>query len=178
MSDINVRPLEIADLNVLVDMDHSYHTDYVWQMDIQTEEAEVSVRFREVRLPRSMRVEYPRDPEHLVDDWNTRPGLLVAEKNEETIGYISMTENLAQPVVAINDLVVLRRFRRQGVGTAMIQAGQTWAAQQGARQMILEMQSKNYPAICLANKLGFEFCGYSDRYFVNQDIALFFALRL
>jgi hypothetical protein len=41
--------------------------------------------------------------------------------------------------------------------------------------MILEMQSKNYPAIQLAQKLGFDFCGYNDNYFDNQDIAILFS---
>jgi RimJ/RimL family protein N-acetyltransferase len=40
------------------------------------------------------------------------------------------------------------------------------------------MQSKNHPAIQLAHKLGFEFCGYNDHYFSNQDIALFFSRPL
>ena len=41
-------------------------------------------------------------------------------------------------------------------------------------QLFLEMQSKNYPAICLARKNGFAFSGYSDRYYSDQDIVLFF----
>ena len=75
MVDIVVRPLALADIAVLVEIDHSYHTDYVWQMDIKTAESEVNVIFREVRLPRSMRVEYPRDPSLLFEDWQNRPGL-------------------------------------------------------------------------------------------------------
>ena len=58
-----------------------------------------------------------------------------------------------------------------------LRAAQTWASERDSNQLMLEMQSKNYPAICLANKLGYEFCGYSDRYYPNQDIALFFARR-
>ena len=50
-----------------------------------------------------------------------------------------------------------------------------WMEQHNKGQLVLEMQSKNYPAICLAIKLGFEFCGYNDRYYQNQDIVLFFA---
>jgi hypothetical protein len=30
----------------------------------------------------------------------------------------------------------------------------------------------------MAQKLGFEFCGYNDRYFANRDIGLFFAKSL
>jgi hypothetical protein len=40
------------------------------------------------------------------------------------------------------------------------------------------MQSKNYPAIAFCKKQGMAYCGYSDRYYANQDIALFFGLHL
>ena len=39
---------------------------------------------------------------------------------------------------------------------------------------MLEMPSKNNPAMRLAQKLGYEFCGYNDQYYETQDIALFF----
>jgi RimJ/RimL family protein N-acetyltransferase len=45
----------------------------------------------------------------------------------------------------------------------------------GSRRIVLEMQPKNYAAIHLAQKLGFDLCGYNDRYYANHDIALFFA---
>ena len=37
---------------------------------------------------------------------------------------------------------------------------------------------KNYPAICLAQRTGFRYAGYSDLYYPDQDIALFFAVEL
>jgi GNAT superfamily N-acetyltransferase len=77
----------------------------------------------------------------------------------------------------VTDLVVKRRVRRQGVGMALISGARNWAAQQNDNRLVLEMQSKNYPAICVAQKLGFEFCGYNDMYFPNQDIALFFVKK-
>jgi hypothetical protein len=40
------------------------------------------------------------------------------------------------------------------------------------------MQSKNQPAIRLAQKHGYEFCGYNDHYYMTQDVALFFAKAL
>ncbi|MEK6220835.1 MAG: hypothetical protein N2D54_01130 [Chloroflexota bacterium] len=60
MDNLVVRPIALEDLNIIFDMDHSYHTDYVWQLDVQSTDREYNVRFREVRLPRSMRVEYPK----------------------------------------------------------------------------------------------------------------------
>ncbi len=178
MIDIIIRPLALADISILVEIDHSYHTDYVWQMDLNTAESEVNVIFREVRLPRSMRVEYPRDHSLLFEDWQNRPGLLVAELKDQPVGYIGLTDGIVPGMTMVTDLVVKRRFRRQGVGMALIRGAQTWAAQQNVNRLILEMQSKNYPAICVAQKIGYEFCGYNDMYFSNQDIALFFVKRL
>ena len=40
------------------------------------------------------------------------------------------------------------------------------------------MQSKNYPAISFAQKQGLAFCGYNDRYYASQDVALFFGMTL
>jgi ribosomal protein S18 acetylase RimI-like enzyme len=178
MEDVIIRPVSLADLKLLTEIDHSYHTDYVWQMELDSRQSEVNVCFREVRLPRSMRVEYPRDISYLVEGWQEREGLLVAEYNGESIGYINLTAGNNSNLINILDLVVTRRYRRQGVGISLIQAAQTWAIQENAAYLMLGMQSKNYPAICLVNMLGFEFCGYNDHYFANQDIAIFFTQRL
>lgn len=175
MTEIQVRPLALADIAGLAALDPSYHTDYVWQMEVRNEDGELTTRFREVRLPRSMRVDYPREPQALAEDWQARLAVLVAERGEEAIGYIGLAAGMAAGGLVASDLVVGRRFRRQGAGSALVRAAQTWAKQQGHKRLMLEMQSKNHPAISLALKLGFEFCGYNDRYYDNQDIALFFA---
>jgi GNAT superfamily N-acetyltransferase len=85
------------------------------------------------------------------------------------------TKGLAPQTAWITDLAVVHRLRRQGVASALILAAQQWARQKGYHRLVLEMQPKNYPAICMALKLGFDLCGYNDRYYPNHDIALFFA---
>lgn len=177
-ADVSIRPLALADITILSEMDHNYHTDYVWQMELQSQPNEVSVHFRVVHLPRSMRVDYPHPPQLILEQWQQRDWVLVAEQEEETVGYISVDRGQIPGLVMVTDLVVLRRLRRHGIGSTLLLAAQTWAAENQTTQMLLEMQSKNYPAICLANKMGFEFCGYSDRYYTNQDIALFFGRRI
>ncbi|KAA3648118.1 MAG: GNAT family N-acetyltransferase [Chloroflexi bacterium] len=178
MSDISIRPAVAADLEYLVHMDHSYHTDFVWQMDMQNNEHQVGVTFRETRLPRSMRVEYPRDFSSLMDDWLKRSAVLVGENKDELVGYVGLMLGIAPKSTWVTDFVVLRRLRRQGYGSSLLAAAQSWAREQGSRRLVIEMQSKNYPGISMANKLGYEFCGYSDRYYTNQDIAIFFAKRI
>ena len=177
MPKIQIRPAVEADILKLVALEHDYTSEYVWQMEIQQEEdGEIRVRFRSVRLPRSAKVEYPRPRRTLPDDWTHRSGLLVAELSAgEVIGYTSLSLDMAPATTWATDLVVARRIRRQGIGSALVLAAQAWARQHGSHRLVLEMQPKNYPGISLAKKLGFYFCGYNDRYYINHDIALFFS---
>jgi ribosomal protein S18 acetylase RimI-like enzyme len=178
MENLIIRPVALADFPYLAEIDHSYHTDYVWQMDIKTQKREVVISMREVRLPRSMRVEYPKEINSLGQGVKDGRGFFVAELDDEPVGYINLSRENNPELIQVTDLVVSRRLRRHGIALALISAAQTWALQEGAKHLVLEMQSKNHPAICMANKIGFEFCGYSDHYYANQDIALFFTKRV
>ncbi len=178
MPEIEIRPAGPADIPFLIAVDHDYSSDNVWQMEIQSEASQVGVFFRQVRLPRSVRVDYPRPVQSLAHDWMNRSGLLAAFLDGQAIAYISLMLNIAPATTWVTDLAVMRRLRRQGVGSALILSAQEWARQRQTYRMILEMQSKNYPAICMAQKLGFDFCGYNDRYYANHDIALFFGKGL
>ncbi|MBN1537808.1 MAG: GNAT family N-acetyltransferase [Anaerolineales bacterium] len=178
MPEIEIRPAISSDIPALMAVDHNYSSDYVWQMELQAEETQVQAIFRQVRLPRSVRVEYPRPVSPLADDWINRSGLLVAVHEGETIGYISLNLHLAPRTTWATDLAVIRRLRRQGIGSALVLAAREWGGQHDTRRLVLEMQPKNYPAIQMAHKLGFELCGYNDRYYANNDIALFFGKSL
>lgn len=178
MPEIEIRPAISSDLTRLCAMDHSYTSDYVWQMEIQQADGQVTARFREVHLPRSVRVKYPRDYRKLKDDWTQRSGLLVSVFAGEPVGYVSMMLNIAPVTCWITDLVVKRRLRHQGIGTALLLAAREWGRHHECRNLVLEMQPKNYAYIQLAIKLGFDFCGYNDRYYANRDISLFFSKSL
>ncbi len=178
MPEIEIRPAISSDIPVLMAIDHRYSSDYVWQMEFQSEESQIQVCFRQVRFPRSVRVEYPRPVSSLSDDWTSRSGMLVAVYQGETVGYISPSLHLAPCTAWVTDLAVTRRLRRQGIGSALVLAAQEWGAQHDSRRLVLEIQPKNYPATQMAHKLGFELCGYNDCYYANHDIALFFGKPL
>jgi len=175
MSNLVLRPALMGDLRDCLEFDGTYTTDYVWQMETHAANGEINVTFRHVRLPRSMRVEYPRGVEALTADWRTRDAFLVAERDRQTLGYVSLSAHPAQRVAQIGDLVVRRSHRRSGVGSALIGAALRWARERDLKQIVVEVQTKNYPAISLLNKLGFSFCGFNDRHYLNQDIAVFFS---
>lgn len=177
MPKIQIRPAVETDIPILVALEHDYVSEDVWQMEIHQddEDGRLEIVFRPVHLPRSTKVEYPRARRRLADDWTRRAGLLVAELDGDVIGYISMNLDIAPATAWATDLVVARRLRRQGIGTALVLSGQVWAHQHGCSRLVMEMQPKNHPSISLCQKLGFAFCGYNDRYFLNHDIALFFS---
>lgn len=178
MPEIEIRPAIGEDLPVLLTLDPHYMSEHVWQMEYEAEENQVNVSFREVRLPRSVRVEYPRPLAQLAANWEEFDSVLVAVHKGEVVGYASLNLGMAPGAAWMTNLVVARRLRRQGIGSSLVLASQEWGSQHNTHRLILEMQTKNYPTIHLAQKLGFDFCGYSDRYFVNQDIGLFFAKYL
>lgn len=184
MPEIEIRPPTSVDIPILVEIDHDYVSDHVWQMEIQHEDGQkpselrVEVSFRQLKLPRSVRVEYPRSPSMLTNDWKDRSCLLMAVLQGEVVGYCSMMLSIAPQTSWMTDLVIIRRLRRQGIGSALVLAGQEWARHKRCFRMVLEMQPKNYPAICMAQKLGYDLCGYNDHYFPNRDIALFFSKAL
>lgn len=181
MPEIVIRPVTAADIPKLLEIDHNYVSDHVWQMSVQREtgtspsDLQVSVIFRQVQLPRSVHVAYPRPTDHLAEGFNQQAGLLAAVLAGEVVGYIRLRTNIAPVTTWATDLAIARRYRRQGIGSGLVLAGQEWGRQQGSYRMVLEMQPKNYPAICMAQKLGFDLCGYNDRYYPNYDIALFYA---
>jgi ribosomal protein S18 acetylase RimI-like enzyme len=175
MSEVEIRPAVISDLPLLTNLEHHYQTNRVWQMERSVTDDQVKVQFREISLPRSIRVEYPHQPNLTTTGNNTYSVVLVALMNNAPVGYISIWEQLASNAAWIRDLAVREPNRRRGVASALVLAGEDWASRKRMKRVIIEMQSKNYPGIQLVRKLGFEFCGYNDNYFENQDIAILFS---
>jgi ribosomal protein S18 acetylase RimI-like enzyme len=172
--DITIRKAISSDIPKIVQMDHGLSTSHVWQLSLNKKAGEISAIFREVRLPRPMQVSYPRDPERLPDVWTRFATLLLAEQGELPMGYLGLSHAMAERSGWITDLVVDVRFRRQGVASRLLRAATLWCQEQDFVRLFMEMQSKNYPAIALAQQNGFQYAGYSDIYYRDQDIALFF----
>ena len=191
MPEIEIRPAIASDIPPLAAIDHGYFSDRVWQIEFAAgpsadplaiqgaaNEQVHSISFREVRLPRQVRVEYPYPPEALLEDWAARSSLLVALLDNEPVGYSSLMVNIAPFTAWVTDLVVKRALRRQGIGKSLLLASLEWADQMQSENLVMEMQTKNYPAIQLAAKLGLEFCGYNDRYYSGHEIGIFFGTSL
>ena len=178
MTQVLIRPALATDLARCLTLDPSFVTDTVWQMDTRTHAGQIAVNFRTVRLPREMRVTYPRDSRMLTAGWQACAAMLIADQPHGLAGYVALTKQPPQATVWVNDLIVAKAVRRTGVGSGLLKAAADWGRDQQLKWLVVEVQTKNYPAINFCQKQGLKFCGFNDRYFANQDIALFFALAL
>jgi len=174
-SQFTVRQLKSEDeIAACLTLDRGYETDHVWQMDVREDGDDMGIRFRVVRLPRVMRVEYPRDDDELIRSWKGHDCFLVAEADDVLLGYINMRIDANRTWGLIRDLVVGMPFRRRRVGSALLEQAIRWALLRDVHHLTLEMQTKNYPGMKFAQRKGFVFCGFNDHYYANRDIAVFF----
>lgn len=172
---MQVYPAELADLNLCYQISGSYTTDYVWQMQTQDAKRRTDIRFDVIRLPRSMQVEYPRSADELLEHWE-QDGcfLVIRDLRDEVVGFLDAVPKPWQNLLWISNLVIQKDYRRQGFGTILFEAAKRWSLQHRLNNVMIETQTKNYPAISFAQQLGFRYCGYNERYYSNGDIALFF----
>ncbi len=173
---MRVYPAELVDLNDCCQMTMAYTTDYVWQMRTGENGRTLDIHFDMVRLPRPMRVEYPRSSDELVEHWQQKDCfLIVRNTTDDIVGFMDAQARPWQNLVWIFNLVIAPACRRQGFGALLLEATTQWARQQHLTRLMVEVQTKNYPGISFAQKHGFQFCGYNERYYPNGDIALFFS---
>lgn len=175
---LTIRSVMPSDYELCMALDHTVSTETVWQMMLEDSDGALQATFRTARLPRSMKVLYPRAGETLLNSWRLHAGFLIAEWEHIVVGYVNIHEQTAQETAWIADLAVNSSHRLRGIGTALLDGARRWAVEHGLRRLIAETQTKNYPAIKFLNKRGLTFCGYNDLYYPNQDIAVFFGQTL
>ena len=175
MPEIEIRSVRPEDIESLSAIEHGYYSEYVWQMNLERDPGAAEVDFRRIRLPRRVFVPYPRKREEIFTEIEQAEDCLVAGLNGRLVGYIKVQAEVETQVARISDVVISAPLRRQGIASGLLFAVMDHVAQRHLHTLILEMQLKNNPAIEMANKLGFIFCGFRDHYFPNQDTALFFS---
>ncbi len=173
MPAIQIRPVVATNLPALMAIDHTSTSEHVWQLELRRDAGQIVAAFREVRLPHPISLTYPHDPHALADEWTNVSLVLVALAGSDPVGYTVLIERPSSGAW-VTDLVVAPSWRRRGVASALLDSAREWTDERGHRRLFIEMQSKNQAAIRLAQKHGFEFCGYNDHYYSTQDVALFF----
>jgi GNAT superfamily N-acetyltransferase len=96
----------------------------------------------------------------------------------EVCGYVALTAQPEHGLAWIGDLVVQPSRRRRGIGTTLLKAGAHWGREQNLARLMIEVQTKSYPAINFCQACGLSFSGYNDHYWPSEDIAVFFTGKL
>ena len=174
MAEIEIRPAVSTDIAVLEGLDHTCETTHVWQINNQTTKDHIFYDLREVRLPRVLRLNYPRRADSLKDSWTQHSLFLVARCDGNLVGYLILDEKPDLKSALIRDIVVDLPSRRQGIATALILAAKDWLRKLGVTRLVLEVPAKNHPTIELLRKLRFSFSGLADNYYANNEIAFFY----
>ncbi len=176
---MQIYPAELTDLNACYGLNAAYTTNYVWQMQSRDNGHRTDIRFDVIRLPRSMQVKYPRSADELLEHWQQKDCFLTAQNvNHEITGFIDAQPHPWQQLLWVSNLVVHKPYRRQGYGSLLLKAAIDWAIKHHLQKIMLDVQTKNHPAISFAQKMGFQFCGYHEHYYLNRDIAIFFCQTL
>jgi len=174
MAEVQIRPAIAEDIPTLMSIDHSCESGMVWQMENGYGDGQIEYRFREIKLPRSLRLSYPRLTRTMQETWSKRTLFLVALVEGKPVGYLILDKNNELNSATVTDLVVAPAMRRKGIASALVVSAQEWLIRNGITRCILEIPAKNHPAIQFANRLHFELNGFHDNYFPNREMVLYF----
>ncbi|MDP9372127.1 MAG: GNAT family N-acetyltransferase [Chloroflexota bacterium] len=88
--------------------------------------------------------------------------VLVAEHEGMVVGFIEASirvperpDEVTMPWCGINNLAVDDRWRRRGIGSALVEAAEAWARRKGLMQVRLEVFEFNSGARTLYERLGY-----------------------
>jgi len=85
-----------------------------------------------------------------------RQGFLVARAGRELVGYVvARRVELRRGLGEISSVAVAPAYRRQGLGTRLLEAGLAYLRQRGVRVVRLQVAPENAAARLLYQRLGF-----------------------
>ena len=108
--------------------------------------------------------------EEIFDSHKEGSEVYVSEHNGEETGIIVIQHMEWNNTLLIHDLYIDKRFKRKGIGSALVAIAQKRAREMGVRMIVLETQTSNYPAIQFYLKEGFQMIGLNLNSYSNEDV--------
>ena len=168
------RPAE-DDLLRVEDFDASFTTDTIYEITASVggfslTEQQVSPRFKRYDLLAAYRDAVP--------SWDA---LLLATAGAATVGLAATTYQPWHARQVLNEMHVTPRRRRQGVARALLAEVIDIARRNGAREVWVETQNVNHPAVQAYLRLGFRLTGLDTTLYggdQEREVALFLAREI
>lgn len=101
---------------------------------------------------------------------------IVAKYNTELVGFAGLWKSVDD--VHITNIVVKKNFRKKGIGTLLLKKLISLTKQLQFKELTLEVNSSNIPAIQLYSKFAFKILGTRKKYYNNTDDAIIMTLYL
>ena len=98
---------------------------------------------------------------------NSNSYYIVVKDNSNIVGFAGI--KLVIPDCDIMNIVVKKDFRNQGLGSLLLKNLINLAKSLGVRNIFLEVDEKNSPAISLYNKYGFKTISKRKNYYKEND---------
>lgn len=162
------------DAKILSTLDTTFVTDRIYRPVRE----EFSFRLVEETITPSLTKRYDFEPA-VPEERQNWDYTALAEEEGQLAGFAAAQYVAWNRRIAIWHLYVMPSYRRQGVGTRLLDALDTFARSVEARCLWLETQNVNYPAIQFYRRAGFRFCGFDESLYspespANAEVALFF----
>jgi len=90
--------------------------------------------------------------------------------NEVIVGFLEINYERWNRRLRVTNLLVLNDFRKKGYGTVLLNKAKEIAKEDNMREIVLETQSCNYPAIQMYLKNGFKVNGIDLSSYSNNDM--------
>ena len=179
MNNLVIRPLILADIPRLADIDAEFESDRF--LDVEKTGDGLNVMWR--------LVERPLDPPFRSNDFSLDrqqreevavrlrdgDGLYLAAEDpgtERLVALLDMERERWRDTAVIWNILIDRAYRRHGLGRDLIGRAIAWAREQGLRGLVLESQTNNMPACRFYQAMGFKLCGLDDHFYSNDDMGV------
>lgn len=172
---MEVRPYRLADRDAAGAIDAAQAVDTIALIDVRADSIAWSALPSTPRMKSHDLAEYLDDP---APPWSDG---YVAEVDGRIVGFAAVGVESWNRRAVLWHLYVDRPSRGQGIARALLGVVVARARDLGARQVWLETQDSNVPAIAAYERLGFEIVGFDRSLYDDPsgaETAVFMSLRL
>ncbi len=148
------------------ELDFKYLTKAYFDVTIKKKN-EIKITIKRKKLRRKIEKGFTS---HLFEDHIDNSQVFAVFERKKMVGVIEGSLESWNNRYRIWNLLVEKKYRRQGIGQALFRHIETIAKKLGARAIILEVQSCNDPGIEFYSKQGLHFIGLNTMEYSNEDI--------
>jgi putative acetyltransferase len=142
----------------------------------ESDAAEIAALYKKVwdeykgRFPRKL-VRARQPSVEQMKEWMLQDSYFVAKIGSRIVGVMGCS--LKHGTCLLMHMVVDRRHRKRGIGSALTEKAINYAKENGANKVWLDTTPRLHEAVALYQKYGFIRCGHLRKHYWGEDIYLY-----